>query len=210
MKRIAIIGSGHLGQQIAYHIHHDTSDKVVAFFDDYQPEGTKVSGIAIIGGNDTIISAFNQDVFDELLVGVGYKHMSFRKQVFEDLCDKIPFYTFIHSSAYVDSSAQIGKGSVIYPGCLIDQHVAIGDNVLMNIAGTVAHDSKVGSHSFLSPSVAIAGFVNIGEQCIIGINATLIDNISVVAQTQIGGAAAVIKGIEQPGLYVGNPARFVR
>jgi UDP-3-O-[3-hydroxymyristoyl] glucosamine N-acyltransferase len=80
----------------------------------------------------------------------------------------------------------------------------------MNISCTVAHDTVIGKHSFLSPSVAIAGFVNVKEQCIIGINSTIIDNITMTAKTQIGGGGVVIKDIDEPGLYVGNPVKFIR
>jgi acetyltransferase-like isoleucine patch superfamily enzyme len=62
----------------------------------------------------------------------------------------------------------------------------------------------------LSPRVALAGFVTVEEMCILGINATVIDNINIVSKTQIGGGSVVIKNIEQSGLYVGNPIRFIR
>lgn len=210
MKKIAIIGSGHLGQQILHYIHNDSKDKVIGFFDDFQPKGTIVKEIPVMGGVSDILIEFENQSFDELLVAIGYKHMDFRKQVFEELKAKIPFHTFIHSSTYVDSTAEIGQGTVIYPGCLIDQKVKIGENVLMNVSGTVAHDSIIGNHSFLSPAVAIAGFVEVGEQCIIGINSTVIDNISIAPKTQMGGGSVVINNIEKSGLYVGNPVRFIR
>lgn len=209
MTRIAIIGSGHLGQQIAYHIQQDTQDKVVAFFDEFQSKGTLIEDIPVIGGNSDIVSEFNSGKFDAVIIAIGYKHLDFKRQLYLDLKEKIPFYTFTHSSAYVDASASIGKGTVIYPGCVIDQGVVIGENVLLNVACTVAHDTQIGSHTFLSPAVALAGFVNIEEQCIIGINSTIIDNIRIVAKTQIGGGGVVIKNIETPGLYVGNPVRLI-
>jgi sugar O-acyltransferase (sialic acid O-acetyltransferase NeuD family) len=210
MKRIAIIGSGHLGQQIAYHIHHDSSDKVVAFFDEFQPLNTIIDQIPVIGGNQDVITKYQQNEFDVILIAIGYKHLDAKKELFQSLEGKIPFHTFIHSSCYRDQSASIGQGSVIYPGCVIDQNVTIEDNVLMNISCTVAHDTVIGKHSFLSPSVAIAGFVNVKEQCIIGINSTIIDNITMTAKTQIGGGGVVIKDIDEPGLYVGNPVKFIR
>lgn len=210
MKRIAIIGSGHLGQQIAYHIHQDTEDQVVAFFDEYQEKTIFVNGIPVIGGNNDILNEFENTSFDEILIAIGYKHIDFKKNIFEELKDKIPFYTFVHSSVYVDSSAKIGQGSVIYPRCVIDQEVVIGENVLLNVSCSIAHNTKIGSNSFLSPSVAIAGFVNVGKQCIVGINSTIIDNINIAPKTQIGGGTVVIKHIEKSGLYVGNPARFIR
>jgi acetyltransferase-like isoleucine patch superfamily enzyme len=46
--------------------------------------------------------------------------------------------------------------------------------------------------------------------CILGINATVIDNITIVSNTQLGGGSVVIKNIEHSGLYVGNPTRFIR
>lgn len=210
MKRIAIIGSGHLGQQIAYHVHQDTEDQVVAFFDEFQTKATLIQNIPVIGGNSDVLKEFEIDAFDEILIAIGYKHIDFKKHIFEELKNKIPFYTFIHSSVYRDPSSNIGQGSVIYPGCIIDQEVVIGENVLVNVSCTIAHDTEIGSNSFLSPSVAIAGFVNIGEQCIVGINSTIIDNINISPKTQIGGGTVVINHIEKPGLYVGNPARFVR
>lgn len=210
MKRIAIIGSGNLGQQIASHIHQDTEDKVVAFFDEFKEKGNLVKEISIIGGNNDIISEYKKNSFDEILIGIGYKHMSFRKQIFDKLKNKIPFYTFKHSTVYVNNSVKIGQGSVIYPCCVIDQEVEIGENVLINISCSIAHDTKIGSHSFLSPKVAIAGFVNIEEQCIFGINSTIIDNIKIAKKTQLGGGTVVINHIEKSGLYVGNPARFIR
>lgn len=210
MKRIAIIGSAHLGQQIAYHIHQDTDDKVVAFFDEFQEKGKFIHNIPVIGGNNDVVKEFERSSFDEILVAIGYKHLDFKKEIFDELKDKIPYYTFVHSSAYVDPSATIGQGSVVYPGCIIDQGVEIGDNVLLNVSCIVAHDTKIGSHSFLSPSVAVAGFVTIGEQCVIGINSTIIDKIKIVGKSQTGAGAIVIKNLDKPGLYVGNPARFIR
>lgn len=210
MKRIAIIGSGDLGQQITSHIHHDTDDKVVAYFDHFRSKGTLVNDIPVIGGNDDIIIQYNSDRFDAILIAIGYNHMNVRKYLFEELKDHIPFYTFVHSSVLLDTSAVIGRGSVVFPRCLIDQRVLVGENVLLNVSVTVCHDSNIGSHSFIAPAVAVAGFVKIGDQCNIGVNSTIIDNIVIAGQTQIGGGTVIITNIEQAGLYVGNPARFIR
>lgn len=210
MKRIAIIGAGHLGQQIVHHIHNDCDDKVVAFFDEFQETDSFINGIPVLGGIADVIEVFVEKKFDAVLIAIGYKHLDAKKHIFETLIGKVPFYTFIHSSAAVDLSAKIGEGCVIYPRCVIDQNVILEENILMNISGSIAHDSLVKKHTFLSPNIAIAGFVEVGEQCIVGINSTIIDNIKIVANTQLGGGTVVIKNINKKGLYVGNPARFIR
>jgi sugar O-acyltransferase (sialic acid O-acetyltransferase NeuD family) len=208
-KTLAIIGAGHLGQQIAHYAISDGHYKNIVFLDDYSKE-KKINGIPIIGNIENAFALYNAGLFDEIIIGIGYKHLEIKKKIFEQFSEKIPFGRIIHSSCSVDTSAHIGSGSVIYPGCVIDANCNIGNNCILNVACTVAHDTIISHHCFLSPRVALAGFINIGQQCILGINCTIINNISIVPNTQIGGGAVVIKNIDKAGLYVGNPFRFIR
>lgn len=209
MKTLAIIGSGDLGQQIAHYALIDKHYQKVVFFDDFTNE-KEVNSIPVIGTTQSIESAFNNQLFDEIIIAIGYKHLTVKKQLYEQLQSKIPFGRIIHSSSWIDPTAVVEKGSVIYPGCIIDANAVIKENTLLNISCSIAHDTTVGSHCFLSPRVAAAGFVVIEELSIIGINATLIDNITIASKTQIGGGTVVIQSIEKSGLYVGNPAKFIR
>lgn len=209
MKTLAIIGSGDLGQQFAHYALTDGHYGSVVFFDDFTTEET-VNGCWVIGKTDDIAQAFADKKFDELLIGIGYKHLKVKAEMFDRFAAKIPFGKIIHSSSWLDPTAVVEAGAVIYPCCAIDAKAVISANAMLNIGCTVAHDSVVGAHSFLSPRVAVAGFTTIGQQCIVGINATLIDNLTIASQTQIGGGAVVIKSITEKGLYVGNPAKFIR
>lgn len=208
-KTLAIIGSGHLGQQIAHYALSDNHYEKVVFFDDFSNE-THVNGIPILGNVNVIEQEFAKQSFDELIIGIGYKHLVIRKQLFERFHNQIPFGKIIHSSSWVDATAKIEDGCVIYPSCCIDAHVNIKSNTILNVACTVAHDTIVGQHCFLSPRVALAGFIKVDDLCILGINSTIIDNISIISNTQIGGGTVVIQNITQKGLYVGNPQRFIR
>ena len=209
MKTLAIIGAGDLGQQLAHYALTDFHYDNVVFFDDFSNQKT-VNNIPVIGKTIDAEKAFETKQFDELLIGIGYKHLAEKKRIFEELKDKIPFGKLVHSTALVDSTAIIERGSVIYPGCIIDAHAVIKENAVLNIGCTIAHDTIIGSHSFLSPRVAVAGFTTIEEQCFLGINSTIIDNINITAKTQIGAGSLVIKSIEKKGLYVGSPVRFIR
>ncbi len=210
MERLAIIGSGDLGQQIAYHATNDKQYTVVGFFDDFAKENSKVKGFNILGKISNIEELYNQKLFDKIIIGIGYKHLLFREQLFNDLKNSIEFGTLIHSSCYIDSSCKIGEGVFLFPGSVLDQNVIVEDNVIINVHCTIAHDSKIESTTFLSPGVAVAGFVTIGKRCNIGINSTLIDNIKIEDDIQIGGGTVVISDLTQKGLYVGNPSKFIR
>ena len=209
LKTLAIIGSGDLGQQIAHYALSDNHYGKVVFIDDFAVESQK-NGIKIIGKSADIAALFLQKKFDEVIIGIGYFHLAKKKELFEALRGKIPFGKIIHSRSWVDPTATISEGCIVYPSCSIDIRAQIHENTILNNGCTIAHDSIVGAHSFLSPRAALAGFVKIGEMAIVGTNATIIDNIAICPEVQLGAGTVVTKNIIQKGLYVGNPYRFIR
>jgi sugar O-acyltransferase (sialic acid O-acetyltransferase NeuD family) len=209
MKRLAIIGSCDLGQLIAHHAINSGDFEFIGFFDDYQTSGDVVGLGKVLGKISEIEDLFHHNLFDVLLVGVGYNHMEFRKKIFEQLYNKIPFAKLVHKSCYVDETVILGEGVVLLPGCTLDRNVKIGSSVLLNINVVVAHDSYIGNYCFLAPSVNIAGFVRIDECCIIGINTTVIDNIEIGKFIRTGGGTVVINSILEKGTYVGIPAKKI-
>jgi sugar O-acyltransferase (sialic acid O-acetyltransferase NeuD family) len=206
-KRLAIIGSGDLGQQIAHHAKFNNFE-IIGYFDDFND--TSKDAHPILGKVHDIHKIYSNGSFDFLFIGIGYKHMQARTDLFGQFYNTIPFANIIHKSAIIDTSVTLGEGNIIYPGVTIDSNSKLENNILINIGSTIAHDTTIKSHSFLSPRVALAGFITINEQCIIGINATIIDNIDIISGTQIGGGSVVIKNISEKGVYVGNPIRKIR
>jgi len=208
MKKVAIVGAGDLGQLIGHHLPACGEYTAAGFFDDYAVPGTRVKNIPVLGPLSMVADSFSSGQFDEIMIGIGYNHMKFRKAIFESLHGKIPFATLIHSSSYVDHSATLGSGCFILPGCTVDAHAKLGNNVLLNTGGVVAHDTSIGSHSFLAPSVAVAGKTQIGECCILGINCTIIDNLTLGNFIRIAAGAVVVKNLELSGMYAGVPAQL--
>ena len=210
MEKVAIIGSGDLGQSIA-HYAINNGFEIVGFYDDFQ-QAESVKGIPILGKLVNIEADYKEYVFDALICAVGYNHFDFREKVFNKYHYElgIPFATIIDSSCHVDATASIGNGVVMFPTSMVDKGCIIEDNVLLNVGVTIAHDSCVKAHSFLSPRVAMAGFSTIGKRCMIGINSTIIDNISVCDDTRLGGGTLLIQDVTEKGLYVGVPARLVK
>lgn len=211
MKKLVIIGAGDLGQQIAHFVTTDNQFEVVGYVDDWQEKGAIINGKPVLGCIDDLLKLYANGQFEEVLIGVGYKHFEFRKTLYEKYKDSIPFATFIHSSCYVDPTAEIGKGVVAYPRCIIDRNAHIKDNVFINWGTGIGHDAVLDSHSFVAAMVLIAGLSHVGEMCMIGNGTVTIDHIQIADSTTIGGGAVVVKNIVEPnGIYVGNPARFLK
>jgi len=208
-KTLAIIGAGQLGEQIAHFAITDNHFSNIIFFDDYTSLNSLV-GFKVHGKTNKIQDAYKNNEFDELFIGIGYKHMNERKKIFNIYKGLIPFANIVHSTAIIDDSIVMGEGNIIYPGCILDAKVVLKDNILINIGCAIAHDSKIGSHCFLSPRVALAGFVQIGEKSNLGINTIVIDNLNLSANLQTGAGTVVIENLTVPGLYVGNPSRLIK
>ncbi|MFC3160367.1 sugar O-acyltransferase, sialic acid O-acetyltransferase NeuD family [Chryseobacterium arachidis] len=209
MKTLAIIGSGELGMQIANFAVQDNHYQKVVFFDDFE-HNTEKNGYQVLGATDKINQAFEEKKFDELMIGIGYNHLEKRKEIYLQFKNDIPFGNMIHSTTIKDITSKIMPGTVIYPGTILDKNVVISENCLLNLGCVIAHDSTIGDHSFLAPAVKIAGFVTVGEKCFLGINSTIIDNKKITNDVKLGGGSTVTKDIDEPGTYVGSPARKIK
>lgn len=197
-----------MGQQIA-HMGLINGYNIVGYFDDYHNIGNVIAGVPVLGSTEDIIT--KKDKFDSIVIGIGYKHFNVRKQLYEWLvAENIHRQNIIDKRAIVDETAEVGDGSIVMSNVILDKGVRIGANVFVNIGSTIAHDSFIGNHSFVAPRVAIAGFTRIGECNFLGINSTVIDNITTVDNVFIGGGGVVTKSIVEEGLYVGVPVRRIR
>ncbi|AFL85061.1 sugar O-acyltransferase, sialic acid O-acetyltransferase NeuD family [Belliella baltica DSM 15883] len=200
MKRIAIIGSGSLGIQFQHWIENYSNDEFVGYFDDFSKHEK------VLGKIDELFS--QQDAFDELLIAIGYNHLAFKHQLAQKIkAFEIPFYTFIHPTAYVDCTATIGMGSVVYPNATIDQRVTIGEHTVLNNGVIISHDSSIGDCSFLAPGVQVSGNVSIGHCSFIGTGTILKNNLEIVPHTIIGAGSLVLQTIARPGTYFGHPIK---
>jgi len=207
VKRLGIIGAGDLGVQLAHLARKTGEYDPVAFYDDGQMPGTMVAGVTVRGGLQSLDDVGQPLPFDDLTIGIGYRHLAFRQHLFERLRPRFRFATLIDPGALLDPTAVIGEGAVIYAGCVIDMNATIGENALLNVGCVIAHDSSVGAGCFLSPAVKVAGFVDIAPSVLLGIGTIVIDNVRISTGVRTGAGAVVVGDLETPGLYVGVPAR---
>lgn len=201
-KTLGILGAGELGKQLANFALIDKHYERVVFFDDMKKNEL------IVGTSEDIINAFSENIFDELILAIGYNFLDKRAYFWEKFKEIIPFGKIIHTTCWVDESALVDAGSVIFPNCTLDKKVHIKSNSILNLNCTIAHDTIIESSSFLAPSVSIAGFCQIGSRCFIGINSTIIDNLQITDNVRIGAGAVITKDICFSGLYIGNPAKL--
>lgn len=117
-------------------------------------------------------------------------------------------------NCFVGPFTEIQKGVVIGNGCKIQSHsficelVTVGNNCVighgvMFINDTFAQGGPAQGNKELWKATRIGNNVSIGS------NATILP-VTICDNTVIGAGSVVTKNITQPGIYAGNPARFIK
>ncbi|NGP78141.1 hypothetical protein G3570_15970 [Balneolaceae bacterium YR4-1] len=205
MKKVLIIGAGVLGQKFNHFITHYSEDEVVGWVDDTKKIDEKVLGKPVMSGIENLYK-LDSNLFDCVAIGIGYKHLEFKLDLILKLKEeRFQLYTYIHPTAYVDITAEIGEGVFIGPNSTVDKGVKIKSGVIITKNVVVSHDSIIGACSLLAPSVTTSGYVEIGETCFIGTGTIFKDGVNITNSVQTGAVTLIVNNIESSGIYVGGP-----
>lgn len=121
---------------------------------------------------------------------------------------KIDDECFIGPFVEIQKGVRIGKRSRIQSHTFICELVSIGDDCFISHGAMFINDlfaigGPAGGAHHLWKSTRIGNHVSIGT------NATILP-VSICDKVVVGAGAVVTKDISQAGIYVGNPARFLR
>ena len=71
--------------------------------------------------------------------------------------------TVVHPSAVVCPEVQLGAGTVVFAGSVLQIGSEIGCNVVINTSASVDHDCNIGDGAQLAPRVVLGGGVTVGD-----------------------------------------------
>lgn len=74
----------------------------------------------------------------------------------------------------------------------------------------IAHNCDIGEDVMIIACAEVSGGVRVGKGTWIGPNAAIRDSLTIAAGSLIGMGSTVVKSIEEPGVYLGSPARLMR
>lgn len=116
----------------------------------------------------------------------------------------------VHPSAIVGSDVELGGGTFVAPGVIINAGARIAENSILNTGCSVDHDCVIGAHAHVGPQAALCGGVRLGEGVLIGVGACASPGASVGAWTVVGAGAAVVDELPSDATCVGVPAKALR
>ena len=202
-EQVIVIGAGGHGKVIA-DIVRSCGDTVLGFLDDSSQPAEAVCGIPVLGRTSDYVNY--PDAAFVIAIGNG----AVRRRVAERL-GSVRWYTAVHPNAVVSSmETEIGEGTVVMAGAVINPCAKIGKHCIVNTCASVDHDNRVGDYTHISVGATLAGTVTVGETVWVGAGAVISNNITVCDGCMIGAGAVVVRSVEEPGTYVGVPARKIK
>lgn len=115
----------------------------------------------------------------------------------------------IHTGGvWIDKDVEIGPLCVVHRGSL--DYTLIERGTKIGSLSAIGHNACVGKDNLLTSRVSIGGSVVSGENCWFGMGSMVSDNVTLCDNVFLGCGAVVIQSIDRPGVYVGNPARFMK
>ncbi len=192
-NRLIIIGASGHGKVVA-DIARLNGYTDIMFLDD--DTSLKTCGDYPVVGITKEASSYDCDKF----VAIG--NCEIRKRFLED----VDAVTLIHPNAVISDDVEIGDGSVVMAGAVINTSTRIGKGCIVNTCSSVDHDCFVDDYVHVAVGAHLCGTVNVGCETWIGAGAIISNNIEICGNCVIGAGAVVVKNIDKSGTYVGVPA----
>lgn len=120
----------------------------------------------------------------------------------------------IGDATFVGPFVEIQKDVTIGANCRIQSHAFICELVEIGDDCFISHGAMFVNDLFASGGPARGDktkwmHTKVGNNVSIGTNATILP-VSICDDVVVGAGAVVTKNIVDPGIYAGNPARFIR
>lgn len=119
----------------------------------------------------------------------------------------LPWIAVAHPAAWVHASVDLGPGTVVFAGVVMQPDTAVGRHGIVNTGASVDHDCRLGDFVHVAPGAHLAGNVAVGEGALVGLGSSVMPGVRVGAWASIGAGAAVVREVERGSTVVGVPAR---
>jgi sugar O-acyltransferase (sialic acid O-acetyltransferase NeuD family) len=202
---VLILGASDLAADVASFIELGSGLKLAGFVEgvDKSRAGDVLSGHPVYWHED--IADFTDDHLAIAAIGDP------KRKILIDHVAKLGFQFagYVHPSATVASDARLGSGSIIGPGAVLAAKSIIGEHAFLNRNCSIGHHTEIGDCSTIGPGVNIGGRSHIGAGTIVGIGATIVDRISLAADSFVAAGSVVTKSFKTQVKLAGVPARVV-
>ena len=206
-RRIVIWGASGHALVVADIVRLLGTYQIVGFLDDVNPDRhhTVFHGIPILGGREQLDRLRDSGV-EYLIIGIG--DSAARMKLAEVAREKgFSLANAIHPRAIIAADVEIGDGTMVAAGAVINPASKIGSNVIINTSASVDHECLIEDGAHVGPGVNLGGNVTVGSGSWIGIGAKVRNGIVIGARSIVGAGAVVLHDVAAETVVFGVPAK---
>ncbi len=167
--------------------------------------GSRILGFPVLGSDGDIPSLSSK--IGAAIIAVGQiKSPDLRIRLFgqlEQLGCRIP--SIISPRAHVSRHAQVGAGTIVMHGAIINAAAAVGRNCIINSMALVEHDVTIEDHCHIATSAAVNSGVWVGAGSFVGSGVTVRQLSKLGERCVIGMGQCVLKDCA-PGTWLPSTA----
>ncbi|MBN1105232.1 MAG: acetyltransferase [Deltaproteobacteria bacterium] len=211
LKRIAVVGAGGFGREVAWLIREineleSSAWDMVGFIDeDSALRNRIINGHPVLGGLETLEGM--PGISLALALGSPSDRMGVVDRISK--CD-VRYPNLIHPSATIGQENSLGFGNILCAGVILTVNIRVGNFCHLNLKTSLGHDCVLEDFATTACGVDFAGFSHIGQGCYFGNHATVLPSVRVGAWAVIGAGAVVNRDVEAGSVCVGVPARPIK
>jgi len=196
MDKILLLGAGGHARSCIDVLEEENQFEIAGLIEKGESISNESLGYPVIGTDDDLKVLRQQ--YKNALITVGQiKSPKIRIKLYQ-LLKELDFTlpVIISPHAYVSKHAQIGEGSIIMHGVIINANAKIGNNCIINNKSLIEHDAVIGDHCHIATGAIINGEVSVGNETFIGSGAVTKQAISIGKNCVIGAGVVLKNDIE--------------
>jgi sugar O-acyltransferase (sialic acid O-acetyltransferase NeuD family) len=174
--------------------------------DDTAARGAKLCGYAVIGGRDALLASRRK--IKAGIVAIGDN--AARARIAAWLEERgYSAASALHPAATIARRVEIGAGTAVMAGAVINSDSRIGSHVIVNTGATIDHDCVIGDFAHIAPGCHLCGGVRVGSGTLLGVGTSVIPGVTIGANAVIGAGSTVLQNVPDGARMAGSPCRAV-
>lgn len=158
--------------------------------------GKKISGYDVIATQDELVN-LSKD-FRYAFIAIGQiKNVKLRIDLYESVLNtgfKIP--SIVSPQSFISRTVQIGEGTIIMNGVILNSGVRIGNNCIINSRALIEHGTQVADHCHISTGAILNGDCVVESKSFVGSGAIVKHGITIKTSSFVNMGQIVTKNFD--------------
>jgi sugar O-acyltransferase (sialic acid O-acetyltransferase NeuD family) len=204
-EKIFVFGASGHAKVVIDAIEREASREIAWVCDDaIDKHGKQLMGYAIVGGRDALQARRHETAAGVVAIGDNGIRMKIAAWLAGSGC---PLAAVVHPAAAIGRDVEIGDGTVVMAGCVINTGTRVGRNVIVNTGATIDHDCEIADGVHVGPGSHLCGHVALGAGTLVGAGTTIVPSVRVGASCVIGAGSTVLGDVPDRARVGGSPCR---